>query len=232
VTRAVSTVVGVALLVGITMVTLAALTASVGTVVESQADRADANRAADALEGLVSAEGTTAERLAFSEGRFHTADRDLRILQNGSVLVRERIGALVYDSGEQRVAALGGAVIRQNGASAWFAREPRVTAAESGGTTAVVVGAVRIEGSVAVSGTVDTRLRGSASHTRRSLGGGKIGVAVETEPADPWIEYFRDHGATVSRVDLDGDGRASVVGTFAADEAHLLVHRVEVTLDD
>jgi len=64
VTRAVSTVVGVALLVGITMVTLAALTASVGTVVESQADRADANRAADALEGLVSAEGTTAERLA------------------------------------------------------------------------------------------------------------------------------------------------------------------------
>lgn len=230
-TRAVSTVVGVALLVGVTMITLTALTASVGTVIESQADRADTNRVTDAFEDIAAAKTATTGRLAFSEGRVHTADRDLRVLRNGRVVAHEEVDALVYDSGEQRVAILAGAVLRENGASAWFAREPPVTTAESGGPTAVVVGAVGVEGPVTVAGTVDARLRVSVNHTRRSLRGGAIGVAIETETPRPWIEYFREHGATVRRADIDGDGRPSVVGTFGADETHLLVHRVEVTVD-
>jgi len=227
VSRAVSPVIGVAILIGVTVLALGALTASVGTVVDSQAHRADASRAADAFDRVGAGTGPGTERLAVASGRLRTADRDLRLLHDGSVVKHAAVDALVYESGERAVVYLAGAVLRQSGDSVWFAREPRITATE-GGT--VVVGAVAIDGSVATQGAFEARIGASANRTVLSADGGRVGVAVETATPEPWVDYFADSGATVRRVDIDGDGRTSVVGTFDAEASRVLVRRLEVSL--
>lgn len=231
--RAVSTVVGVALLAGVTVVALAALTASVGTVVETQADRTDSRMVADTMERIEPAAttGASTERLAFSEGEMSTASREFRVLDGGTLVVRERLDALVYESGSHRVVFLGGAVLRANGESAWFVRDPRVTATDGERGTVLVVGTAAIEGSVAATGRTDARLRTTVTHSRRTIDGGTVTVAIETATPRPWAEYFEEKGATVERRDIDGDGTTSVVATFETAETHLVVHRVEVSLD-
>lgn len=225
--RAVSAVVGVAILVGVTVVALGALTASVGTVVDTQTHRADASRVADAFDRVGAGTGPGTGRLAVASGRLETVDRDLRVLRNGRVVEHVTVDALVYESGRRAVVYLGGAVIRQNGGSVWFVREPRITAGDEG---TVVAGAVALEESVTAQGTFEARLGASANRTARSVDGGQVGIAVETATPEPWVDYLTEHGATVHRADIDGDGRVSVVGTFDAEAGRVLVRRLEVSL--
>jgi len=230
--RGQSTVVGVALLVGITMVALGAMTASVGTVVESQADRADAAQVARSFEDLrpAATTGAAVVDVAFASGRMKRVERDLRVRQDGSVIAHRTVNALVYGTASHRAVFLGGAVLRRNGESTWFTRPPPVTATDGRNRT-LVVGTTVVEGDPAASGDFDGRFAVEVHHTRRSLGNDSVSVAVETAAPRPWEDYFEQEGATVTRVDIDGDGTRSVVAEFGTRETHLVVHRMEVDLD-
>jgi hypothetical protein len=232
--RGQSTVVGVALLVGVTVVSLGVLTATVGTVVESHAERADVSQVADGLADLRPARttGPTTVSLAFTGGTLGTVSRDLRVLVNGSVDAHHEVDALLYEREDRSVVFLAGAVVRTNAGSAWFERGPPVTAVPDGGPGTLLVGAPVLVGDPALGGDADAVLRADVSHARRSLGTGRVAVAVETATPAPWAAYFEEQNATVTRTDLDGDGLASVVASFGRRETHLLVDRMAVSVDD
>jgi len=105
--RAQSHVVGVALLLGITVIAMGALTASTGVVVEQNAAAADAGRVASDLEASlqpVAATGRHHGRVSFARGELRTVERDLRLL-NATGTVRQ-VAELVFEVGLEVVPVL------------------------------------------------------------------------------------------------------------------------------
>ncbi|WP_121821965.1 DUF7289 family protein [Halostella salina] len=236
--RAQSNVVGVAVLLGITVIALGALTASIGAVVQSNAATADADRVAAGFEEAirpVEATGHHRGRVAVSSGTFSTADRDLRVLNASGVVATTTVDALVYESGDRTVRTLSGAIIRGDDGGSRMYRPPPITASRRAGGV-LVVGAGRLNasaGSVGGNGETELVLRSNVTHHRRSLGNGTYRVAVETETPAAWRSYFERLNATVVSEDrdFDGDGVGSVVARFPGDRtAYLVVHdlRLEV----
>lgn len=227
--RAQSHVVGVALLLGIAVVALGSLTVGVGSLVESQAAAADANRVADGMDEAFQAvdrAGTHSQRVAFTDGSLATADRTLRVLKDGSVVETRAVDALVFESGDRSVTAVAGALVQQQGASAWLVSEPRVTDSEA--NSVIVVGAPALNaGHVAVGGTggVTTTLRIDPTHTEYDLGTGTFAVAIETETPGPFERYFERENATTERQTFAGDEHPSVVARYPGDrQGYLVVH--------
>jgi len=235
-------VVGVTLLLGATLVALGVLTASVGTVVDGHAARADADRvAADLSDGLRPVETTGHYRapVAFSEGRLATVERDLRVLERDATGDEDEaatvaVGALAYDRGERRVGSVAGAVVRGRGEGSWTVDPPPITGSESAGV--LVVGAAKLNASgESVGGSqLTATLATNVSHERRSLGTGKFSVAVETAAPAALEAALRDRGATtVERRDIDGDGVVSVVAEFPGTRtAYLVVHDLRLEVSD
>lgn len=231
--RAQSSVVGVALLVGVTVVSLGALTAGVGLVVEEHAARADAVRVAADLDAAVDPVETTGrhrDRVALAEGTLRTAERDLRVLDatDGAVLERVRVGALVFEAGNRRVASVSGAVLRGRGETANLRTPPPVTASTGDGGV-LIVGAARLgTDRVAISGNGaggTTTLRTNVTHRRTDLGRGAFEVALETATPGPLASWFADRGARTRTEDTDGDGVPSVVARFDGERrGYLVVH--------
>ena len=232
--RAQSSVVGIALLVGVTVVSLGALTAGVGVVVEEHASRADAARVAADVDAAIAPVETTGRhrgRVTFTEGSLRTVERDLRVLNatDGSVVERVGVGGLVFESGDRRVASVSGAVVRGRPGGATLRTPPPVTASvgsDDGDGGVLIVGAARLgTGGVAVSGTGGTTLRTNVTHTRTNLGRGTFAVAVETETPAPLASWFEARGATVRVEDVDGDGVPSTVARFDGERrTYLVVH--------
>jgi hypothetical protein len=234
--RAQSHVVGVALLLGVSVVALGGLTVAVGTLVDAGAASADAARVAEELDAAlqpVEATGPRTGRVQFTGGRLHTVQREVRLLENGSVVDSRAVGGLVFDSGDRRVAFLAGAIVRGRPGHAWLVADPPVTA--SGRNSVVVAGVSRLEaGHVAVSGDggASVTLETDVSHARTDLGNGQFGVAVETTTPRPFERYFSDQNASVSRVDLDGDGVESVVATYPGQRrGYLVVHNLSLEVN-
>ncbi|MFC7176295.1 DUF7289 family protein [Halosegnis marinus] len=230
--RAQANVVGVAILVGVTVVALGTLTAAIGAVVEEDAARADARRVADgfgsALEP-VEATGPRRGTLAFVEGDLRPVDRQVRVLNGSGVVAAVEADALVFEAGERRVTYLGGAVVRGRPPGGSMHTPPPITASRDGG--ALVVGVARLGDPGAVGGSGRVAVRTNVSHERTDLGTGTFRVAVETATPRPWRAYFERAGATVTTRDLDGDGVPSVVARFPGERrAWLVVHdlRAEV----
>lgn len=234
--RAQSHVVGVALMLGLAVTAIGALTVGVGTVLDTQASNADANRVAqdldDAVQG-VERTGHHSHRVSFAEGSLGTAERTLRLIKNGSVLQRHRIDAVVFESGDRRVRALAGAVVRGQRGNAWFVSEPPIAGSER--NSVLVVGApVLGSNHTAVSGTggVTTTLRTNVSHTRYDLGTGTFAVAIETATPGPFERHFEHENATVHRQRFPGDDFESVVARYPGQrQGYLVVHelRLEVS---
>lgn len=229
--RGQSEVVGVAVMLGVTMVALGALTASIGAVVDQQAGSADAARVGADLETAlrpVTATGADRGSVSFAGGELAVADRQVRILDGGRVVRSVDAGALIYRNDGNRVAFLAGAVVRGRGDRARFRRAPPVTVDER----VVLVGAPALNaspGTVAAGGPTTLTLRTNVSHRRSSLGAGSWAVAVETTVPGPWRSYFAARGATVSMRDLDGDGVDSVVARFDGRRtAYLVVHAMHL----
>jgi len=235
-TRGQSSVVGVALFLGATVVALGVLTASVGVLVEGHAARADADRvAADLQSGLrpVESTGHRAATVRFGGGRLYTAERQVRVSDATGTVANVDIGALVYENGDRRVAAVAGAVVRGRGENAWFVESPPVVGSASNGV--LVVGAANLSAtpSSVGGGQVTARLATNVTHDRRSLGPGRYEVAIETEAPAAFERYFVDRGASVSRVDLDGDGIVSVVAEFPGRRrAYLVEHRMRLEVSN
>ncbi|MFC4358644.1 hypothetical protein ACFO0N_11905 [Halobium salinum] len=235
--RAQANVVGVAILLGLTMLSLGALTATVGTVVQQDAAAADAGRVAADLDGSlnpVSDTGAGRGRVSFTEGRLGVEDRTLRVLNDSGTVATVETDALVFESGTRQVAFTAGAVTRGSGNGSRLYAAPPVAA--SRGT--LLVGAGRLNASattpdsVASSTPTSLTLRTNVTHRRRALGNGSYRVAVETTAPRAWERHFERANASVSRRDFDGDGVPSVVADYRGDRvAYLVVHdmRLEVT---
>lgn len=216
--RAQSHVVGVALMLGLSVVALGGLTVGVGEVIDAQTAHADATRIADGMDDALRPAETTGPhvgRLQFADGQLETVRRDLRVRRNGTVVAERSIDALVFRSENRRVAFLAGAIVQSSTTSAWLSTDPLVTASER--NEVIVVGApVLGADDVAVSGSGGTavRLRTNVTHDRRDLGRGEYAIAVETETPGPFERYFERQNASVSRQDFDGDGTPSVVAAY------------------
>lgn len=231
--RAQSHVVGVAVMLGVTVVALGTVTASLGAVVQGSAAAADANRvAADLDDALRPVEATGHRRgeVSFTSGELVVVERELRILDGAGVVETVPVDALVFRAGEQRVVYLAGAVVRSTGSGAHLHARPPIAASEG----VMVVGAPRLNASdrrVATTEPTTVALETNVSHRRQALGDGEYRVAMETTTPGAWERYFERAGATTTRRDLDGDGVDSVVGTFpGVRTGYLVVHdlRLEV----
>ncbi|WP_129114719.1 DUF7289 family protein [Halegenticoccus tardaugens] len=215
--RAQANVVGVAILLGVTMLSLGVLTASIGTVVESNAAAADADRVAADLDAALDPVATTGPgrgRVSFTDGRLRTVERTVRVVNDSGVVATEEVGGLVFTSDRQRVAFVGGAVVRGTGSTARMYTEPPIAA--SRGVLLVGVGRLNASGPDAVGGSGPTSvvLRTNVTHDRRALGDGTYRVAVETETPGAWESHFERQNATTERRTFDGDGVESVVAEF------------------
>lgn len=222
--RGQSNVVGVSVLLGLTVLSLGALTAGVGVVVEEHAASADARHvAADLDAALRPVETTGAHRgdVAFTHGSLATVERDLRVLADGRVVRRVRVGGLVYTGGDRRVAYVAGAVVRGSLDGPTLSSAPPVTA----GPDVLIVGAPRLGGSVAAAGeNVRVTLRTDVSHDRTRLGSAPYRLAIETRTPGPLVRHLGTDRPTTVR-DLDGDGVPSAIVGFPGERTgYLVVH--------
>ncbi|MFC6787271.1 hypothetical protein ACFQFH_15785 [Halobaculum halobium] len=225
--RGQSHVIGVALLLGITAVSMAGLTATVGTVVESNAAGVDAGRVSADLDAALSPVEVTGHHrgtVSYSDGRLHTVNRTVRVLNASGEVRRVEAGGVVWSSHGHRVAFVAGAVVRgPPGNAVMDADPPLATSAGTAVAGVAVLGDARF--SYAGGGRVPLSTR--VTHDRSAYGDGEWQIAVETATPRPWRAFFERRGATTSTRDFDGDGVDSVVARFPGTrELHLVVHRV------
>lgn len=238
--RGQSSVVGVALLLGATLVALGVLTAGVGTVVESHAARADAGRVASDLSDALRPLETTGHHSApvrFTRGSLTTEPRDLRVLETTgetSTVATVAVDALVYERGRRRVRSVAGAVVRGREEAAWTVEPPPITASESAGVLVVGASKLNASGASVGGGQVTATLATNVSHERTALGTGRFAVAVETATPSAFEATLRERGATtVETRDIDGDGVPSVVAGFSGSRtAYLVVHDMRLEVSD
>jgi len=236
-TRAQSHVVGVALMLGISVLALGALTVGVGEVIDAQTAQADATRIADEMDAAlqpVSHTGPHADTLTFADGTLRTVERDLRVYRNGSLVADRSVDALVFTAEDRRVAFLAGAVVRGRHGGEWLAADPPITQSER--TDVLVVGApVLGTDDVAVSGTggATVSLQTNVSHDRQVLGPGTYRVALETTTPAAFDSYFAGHNASLTRRDIDGDGVASTVASYPGTRrGYLVTHALSLEVAD
>lgn len=214
--RGQSNVVGVAVLIGLTLVSLGTLTAAVGTVVESNAAAANADRVANDLEAAiqpVEATGRHTGRLSFTDGQFRTVDRTVR-LHDGTGWTAYAVDGLEYESGSHRVLAVAGAVVRDYGGGARMYRDPPV--AVSDGVALFGIAVLDHDGhqSVTTSEATTLSIATNVTHERQALGDGEFAIAIETDTPGAWERYFERIGADVERQSFEEDTHDSVVARF------------------
>lgn len=209
---------------------MGALTAGVGTIVESNAAAADADRVADSLAAIDPSESTGVERheLAFGEGSLTIEPRTVRLLDDGGVVASHRADALVFEAGDRRVTFLAGGVVRGAGNASLLAEAPPIATGE--GLLLVGLPVLNASGTASVAGeSVTATLRTETSHERRELGTGEYRLAVETRTPGAWEHYFTAANASVSRRTFDGDEHASVVAAFPGERTgYLVIHDTEL----
>ncbi|WP_232687313.1 DUF7289 family protein [Halobacterium zhouii] len=231
-TRAQSNVVGVALLLGITVVALGTLTASVGTVVDQHAAATDSRRvAADLDEALRPVETTGVRRgtVAFSSGDLELVDRDVHVLNSSGIVERIDANALRFTAGSRGATFLAGSVlVHGNG---WSRTRTRMPVTADADVLVVSVPVLRGSVSRSASGGAVYTLRSNVTHERQHLERESYRVAIETTHPAAWKRQFERTNATIDQRDVDGDGISSVVVHFEGSRtAYLVVHEMEVSL--
>lgn len=232
--RAQSTVVGVAILLAITVTSMAVLTAGVGSVVDDAASTARADHVADRFVTLLPDSGASGDRvgeLRVGRGVVDTVDREIRLVRAGDIVFERAVNALVYEHRGARVVAHAGAVITGTGEDARFRDLPDAALTEGGaGRTAYVALPVFSTGSGDGLGTgARFDLAVSTTTTTLTLSGGSYRIAVETSSPTPWTRWFHKQRLETGRDDFDGDGIPSVVATIPDTRAvHVVVIDTEV----
>ncbi|WP_435118099.1 DUF7289 family protein [Halolamina sp. C58] len=231
--RAQSHVVGVALLLAITTISMGALTAGVGSMVESNAAAADADRVADSLAAMEPSTSTGVARhdLAFGEGHLTVEPRTVRLLDSEGVVAEHEVGAIVFEAGDRRVTFLAGAVARGVGNASRLDEAPPIATGD--GLLLVGLPVLNASGSASVAGEgVSATLRTDTSHQRHELGSGEYRLAIETATPGAWERHFAGTNATASRRTFDGDEHGSVVAAFPGERTgYLVVHETELEVE-
>lgn len=237
--RAVSSVVGVALLLGVTVVSLGVLTASIGAVVGDGADSVAADRAAADLESALGARGAGVREteVRFADGRLRPLDRTVRVSAGDGTTATVAADGLELTTGGRRVAFVDGGVAVGQPGEARLRGGPSVAV----GDDAVLLSVTRVDASdvatVTASGRATVRLRTEVNHTRTDLGDsdgdgdGPHRFAVETATPGAWERAFADRGevTVLNRRDADGDGVPSVTFELPPGRTlRLVVHEVRV----
>lgn len=221
------------------MLSLGTLTAVVGTVVDDNAATADLDRVADDLDAAVQpveATGRHEGRVSFTDGEIRTTDRTLRLIRDGDVVATEPVDGLVYETGQYRILAVAGAIVRDHGGSASLYSDPPFSVSE--GVVLVGAAVMSFDSHVSVSepDATTVTIATDVSHDRRKLGegadggDGEYGIAVETDTPDAWERYFERIGADdVERRRYEGDDHESVVATFDGDRTgYFVVHELDL----
>ena len=235
--RGQSHVVGVALLLAASAIALGTLTMGVGQLMESRAADADAQRVATGMAEAIRPRQTTgyaSDRVRFTDGRLETVQREVRVYRNGSAVGTYDTMALRYESGEQRVAFVGGAIVRRHGGSSWLVREPPIAGSVT--REVLLVGLSHLQASdvaVGTTGQTSVPIRTNVSHDREDLGTGTFAVGIETRAVDAFRRYFDERDVPTAVEDVDGDGIPSVLARFRGDRrAYLVHHRLSLEVAD
>ncbi|QSG03394.1 DUF7289 family protein [Natranaeroarchaeum sulfidigenes] len=237
--RGQSNVIGVALLLAITVIGIGGMAAGIGAVIDENADAADATTVADGFDDSLQPTSTTGHRtgdVRFTSGQVGVEPRQLRVLNETGPIETVPVDALVYESGETRVAYHSDAVVRGSPGNAWFRTEPPITI-DQRSEGPVVISAAQLNAShIGIGGNSNrpVQLETDVSHERHNLGTDSYRIAVETSTPGPWKRYFEEIGATVETTDrkFAGDRETSVVATIDGERtAYLVTHdlRLEVS---
>ncbi|MEZ3144956.1 type IV pilin [Halobaculum sp. MBLA0143] len=239
--RGQSHVVGVALLVAVTVVSLGGLTAAVATTVDAGTAEVRERRVAGAVVDAIQPRRVTGSHTATVElaaGRLETVPRTVRLLNDTGTVRRLRTDAFVYRNGDTRVAAVAGGVVRGPPGVATVVRPPRLRRAAGSlvvGVAALGAPADSAGVSLAVGGVPDAprtrlRLRTNVSHEATRHPTGDWRVAVETATPAAVADALARVGS-VSRRDFDDDGVPSVVVHVADRRVVFVVHRLGLEVE-
>ncbi|GEM_PF-2796707 len=228
-------------MIGLTVLALGGLTVAIGTVVDSGASDAEANRVAEAM--TIVAEpgdviGTAEAELRFGDGSLTTERRTIRVIDasDGSVIERVDSDVLVYTVDDYTVVGGNGAVLRSAGSGATMVERPSVVA-DRGSSGVLLLGAPEIDAenvSFGTNGQARVTLRAAVSHQRLDLGERTVRLAVQTAYPRAWAEFFERKGATVvnrSRTFTEdgADAESSVVAEFSGQRrTYLVVHQTDL----
>ncbi|ELK52853.1 hypothetical protein D320_13214 [Haloferax sp. BAB-2207] len=229
-TRGQANVVGVALLLGVGVVAIGLLTASVGGLVDAQIASADADAAADGFssfrDGVVAA-ANDSYPVRVTDGDLSRVNRTVRIISETRPTRTYDADGYVADLGGHRVAFVGGAVVRGTGDSAALVTPvPVAFAGDAAFLTVPVLTADATDGGGLGSGAA---LRTQTTRTVTDRPADGYAVAVETATPDAWERAFERRSFNTTRTDFDGDGTESVVATVP-DERTLTVARYDVSV--
>lgn len=215
-TRGQSSIIGVAVLLAVTALSLGVLTAAAGTMIEGGVTAADASRVADDL-AHVDTVGPSATRIEFSSGTFSVVPRSIRLLQGEVPIVEVEADAFVYETGSRQATLLGGTVVRKTDSSAQVTGPVPVVAGDE--RVLVDVVALNATGTSAAGGTDPTAVtvRTDPSHSYQTFDAATYGVAIETESPGAWERAFEGTGTVAPRQDFDDDGVPSVVIQFSGE---------------
>ncbi|MFB6080360.1 MAG: archaellin/type IV pilin N-terminal domain-containing protein [Haloferacaceae archaeon] len=225
--RGQSSVIGVALLLAITVVAVAGMTATVGTVIRDRAATAGTDRVAtafdDALDPHVGGPGR--DRIALPGGRLRVVERTLRVRRPGRTVAAYEVGGLVYTADDRSVTYLSGALVRSTPAGETVRGDLPVRASDGDVfVSAAILGTPTGRGIDADA----TTLRTNVTHDRRTVGPGDYRIAIETRAPDAWATRLDGIGRT-SRTDFDDDGVPSVVvDPLGSGRIYLTIHRLRL----
>jgi flagellin-like protein len=226
--RGQSAIIGVAVLLAVTVVSITALTVAVGSVVEESATAAETRGVVSAMDDALDTErsGPHERRVPVAEGRLRTVERTVRLLDGTKPVVERSVGGLVYAAGDRRVHYVAGAIVRDTGSGTRLSAQPAVSTRDR---TLFVGLPVLGADAVAVDGDATTVLRTNVTHERRHVSGSGFGLAVETRTPAVWERRFDAVGATTTRRSFDDDGVPSVVARFPnTEDVYVFVHDLNV----
>ncbi len=228
--RGQSNVVGVALLLGIGVVAIGLLTASVGGLVDAQLSTADADAATNGFTSLRDGvfDGTNESHpIHVTDGEFARVNRTVRLISEDGEPRTYDADGYVATFGGHRVAFVGGAVVRGTRANARLVTPVPLSFAGD----AAFLPLPTLTGASADGGGLGggAELRATATRNVTTLPTDSYTVAVETATPDAWERSFERQGFGTTRTDFDDDGIPSVVATVP-DERTFAVARYNLTV--
>jgi flagellin-like protein len=233
--RGQSAVIGVALLLAITVVSVGVLTAGTSILVEEAAQEADLERIGDTIVSgyqPTTLEGTRTMSLSLTGGTLLTEQREITVSRYGDVIARVQTVALRYERANRAVSIVGGGILQTRAGGTAFVREPNMVSSFGGdGERILILSLVALTGTVEESIDEPRRvpLAFEATHERRDPGAGRYTVRLETAHPSVWMRYFEERGVDVRLVDHPGEAADVVVADLGlVTEARLIIHHVEV----